>query len=387
MNPEQKKRMFVIYQGRFPSEKAAALFVAKSCEVFAAEGMRVTLLVPRRIGRLSGDPFAHYGLARNFSVVFLPVLDGYRWRVPDAINFFLISFTFAASSWWYLLRHAAKNDVIYSNETMPLWFASLRFPNTFYEMHDFPESKLFLFGRFCRSMRWILIHNKWKAQKFQELYPENASKVLYQPNAVDVALFDIVATKEEARHLLHLGPERYMVMYTGSLFGWKGVDTLAKAADFLPDSLTVIFVGGSGDDIARFRGQYGSNPKIRIEGYRPHEEMPLWQKAADVLVLPNTAKEDISKYYTSPMKLFEYMASRRPIVASRIPSITEIVGDTSAILVTPDDPAELAAGIRKAIEHPERVETLVNRAFADVRQYTWDKRARAVLDFIESSQP
>jgi glycosyltransferase involved in cell wall biosynthesis len=53
----------------------------------------------------------------------------------------------------------------------------------------------------------------------------------------------------------------------------------------------------------------------------------MWQKAADALVLPNTAKEDISKYYTSPMKLFEYMASRRPIVATNIPSITEIINE------------------------------------------------------------
>jgi len=376
--------MFIIYQGRFPSERAAALFVAKSCEVFAKEGADVTLLVPRRIGRLSVDPFVHYGLRKNFSVVFVPILDGYRWRIPDALNFWLISFTFAVNSRWHLLRHAAKHDIVYSNEILPLWLASFRFPNTFYEMHDFPESKLFWFGRFCGRMRWILIHNKWKARKFRELFPENASKVLYQPNAVDTPLFDIAVTKEEARCLLRLEDKRYMVIYTGSLFGWKGVDTLAKAAEYLPGAFLVIFIGGSGDDIARFREQYGDNPKIRIEGYRPHEEMPLWQKAADVLVLPNTAKEDISKYYTSPMKLFEYMASRRPIVASRIPSIAEIVDDGSAILVTPDDPTELAAGIRRAIEHPERVAALVAQAFTKVQHYTWEKRARAILDFIEN---
>ncbi len=375
--------MFVIYQGRFPSEKAAALFVAKSCEVFAAEGMDVTLLVPRRIGRLFVDPFEHYGIRKNFSVVFLSVLDGCGWKIPDVINFFLVSFVFAVSSCWYLLRHASKHDIIYSNEIMPLWLASLRFSDVFYEMHDFPGSKLFLFGRFCRRMRWILIHNKWKVEKFRGLFAQNAPKVLYQPNAVDIALFDIAVAKEEARRLLHLEHKRYMVIYTGSLFAWKGVDTLAEAAHYLPDGFMVVFIGGSGDDIMRFRERYGSNPKIRIEGYRPHEEMPLWQKAADVLVLPNTAKEDISKYYTSPMKLFEYMASRRPIVASRIPSITEIVDDESAVLVAPDDPVALAAGIRMAIEQPERAVALVARAFAEVQGYRWEKRARIILDFIK----
>lgn len=380
------KRMFVMYGGRFPSEKAAALFVAKSCEVFAAEGVDVTLLVPRRIGRLSADPFVHYGIRKNFSVVFLPVLDGYRWHIPDVLNFLVISLSFAVSAWRYTMRHTAKEDIIYSNEIMPLWLASFRFPNTFYEMHDFPESKLFWFGRFCNRMRWILIHNKWKAARFRELFPENAFKILYQPNAVDVALFDISASKEDARRLLHLEHKRYMVIYTGSLFAWKGVDTLAKAADYLPDSFVVVFIGGSGDDIMRFRERYGHNPKIRIEGYRSHEEMPLWQKAADVLVLPNTAKEDISKYYTSPMKLFEYMASKRSIVASRIPSITEIVDDAAALLVAPDDPLELAAGIQKAVEHPEIAEEMVAAAFAKVQHYTWEKRSRAILDFIRRSR-
>lgn len=375
--------MFVMYGGRFPSEKAAALFAAKSCEVFAAEGVDVTLLVPRRIGRLVADPFTHYGIRKNFSVIFLPIMDGYRWGIPDAVNFFLISLSFALSSWRYLLRCAVKTDIVYSNEILPLWLCSFSFCNTFYEMHDFPESKLFLFARFCRSMRWILIHNKWKAKKFQELFPESAPKVLYQPNAVDIGLFDITATKEEARRLLHLEHKRYMVIYTGSLFVWKGVDTLAEAANYLPDGFLVVFIGGSGDDIMRFRQAYGSNPKIRIEGYRSHQEMPLWQKAGDVLVLPNTAKEDISKYYTSPMKLFEYMASKRPIVASRIPSITEIVDDASAILVVPDDPLELAAGIQKAMEHPEIAEALVPAAFVKVQQYTWENRARAILGFME----
>lgn len=382
----KRKRMFVIYQGRFPSERAASLFAAKSCEVFADEGVELVLLVPRRIGRISADPFAYYGIRKNFEIRFLPVLDLYRFGVPDRLNFLLITLTFTFSSFLYLAHHAAKDDVIYSNELLPLCCAAFRFRNIFYEMHDFPESKLSLFGRLCNSMRWILIHNKWKAVRFRELFPKSASKVLYQPNAVDIPLFDISASREEARRLLHLPPKGYMVIYTGSLFGWKGVDTLAEAADKLPEPFTVVFIGGSGDDIMCFREQYGNNPRIRIQGHRPHSEIPLWQKAADVLALPNTAKEDISKYYTSPMKLFEYMASKRPIVASRVPSITEIVDDQSAVLVTPDDPEALAAGILRVVENLKFADSVVNNAFARVQKYTWEKRARAILDFIGKSE-
>jgi glycosyltransferase involved in cell wall biosynthesis len=120
---------------------------------------------------------------------------------------------------------------------------------------------------------------------------------------------------------------------------------------------------------------------VRIVGNRPHEEIPLWQKAADVLVAPNTAKEELSAHYTSPMKLFEYMASGTLIVASDIPSIREVVGEGRAHLVTPDNPQALAEGIARVLETGGKAES--EKAFAWVQDHTWKRRAHRILSRIE----
>lgn len=118
-------------------------------------------------------------------------------------------------------------------------------------------------------------------------------------------------------------------------------------------------------------------------GHRPHQEIPYWLKAADVLVLPNSAKEKISRFYTSPLKLFEYMASGTPIVASDLPSIREVLNEKNAVLVKPDSPEFLTAGIMKVLENPYLSDKISKQAFQDVQNYTWEKRAEKILRFIK----
>jgi len=179
--------------------------------------------------------------------------------------------------------------------------------------------------------------------------------------------------------------DKKIIVYTGHLYRWKGVDTLVETGAFLNEDTLVYLVGGTEKDIERVKNLKSRGENIIIVGNRSHSEMPYWQKASDVFALPNTAKEDISKYYTSPMKLFEYMASKRPIVASNIPSITEILNDTNSILVEPDDPKSLAEGIKKALEDFELSHNISEKAFEDVQQHSWEKRAKKILDFIDNT--
>jgi len=379
------KTLFLLFYGRLPSEKAASLFAAKSCEAFAEEGLRVVLLAPRRLGRFNQDPYHYYRVKQNFEIVFLPVLDLLFLPIFKKLFFSVGFFSFSFSCVLYLKFKARQQDVIYSNESLPLLFASLFFKNTFYEMHDFPESKLSLFGIFLKRMRWMLVHNQWKMNRLREVFKVNADKIIYEANAVDADEFDIAVNKDEARRNLALPLDKKIAMYTGHLYGWKGVDTLAQAAANLPADYLVVFIGGTEKDIKSFKGKYGSDSRILIAGHKKHSEIPLWQKAADVLVLPNTAKENISKYYTSPMKLFEYMASRVPIVATDIPSVREMLNDTNAIIVPPDDPESMAKGIIEALENNNNSRRIVEKAYQDVKLHTWSERAKRILNFMEKS--
>lgn len=377
-----KTKIFLIFHGRFPSEKAASLFAAKGSEAFAKIGTEVTLIVPRRIWREKINSYKYYNLEKNFKIIYLPTLDFFAAPLIRKIAFPTSFLIFSFFSFIYLLFKAGRQDIIYSNESLPILFASFYFSNTSYELHDFPEGNKFFYKLLFRRIRHLLITNKWKAEKVVREFNVPEKKIILERNAVDVKEFDIPIGKIEARKKLGLPIEKQIAVYTGHLYSWKGTDTLAKAVRALP-SMLMIFVGGTDPDIERFKTLFGSIENIMLVGHKEHAEVPYWQSVADVLILPNTAKEDISKFYTSPMKMFEYMASRRPIVATDIPSIREVLNDNNAIIVVPDNAESLAEGITKAFSDSKLRETITARAYADVESHTWEKRAKRIFDFIK----
>jgi glycosyltransferase involved in cell wall biosynthesis len=108
--------------------------------------------------------------------------------------------------------------------------------------------------------------------------------------------------------------------------------------------------------------------------------------AADVLALPNSGRAAVSRYYTSPLKLFEYMAAERPIIASDLPALREIIAnEETALLVPPDDASALAAAVERLRADPALARRLAANARSAVGAHTWERRAARILDFVRSS--
>lgn len=368
-------RLFLIFHGRYPSEKAASLFAAKSAEAFANAGADLTLIVPERLDRDATNPYEYYGIPKNFETAYVKTIDLFSVPVLGPLAFSVSYLVFAGTTLSYLLVHADRSDAIYSNEALPLLIASLFFKNTTYEMHDFPEKKKWFYRLLFNRVGKIIATNRWKAGELQRRFRVAKDKIVIEPNAVDLSEYEELPTRKDARAQLNL-PEGPIALYTGHLYPWKGVDTLAEAARLMPE-VTVYVVGGTEERVEYFRTKYRDIANLRVIGHRPHAEIALWQRAADVLVLPNTAKEEISAHYTSPMKLFEYMASGTPIVASKLPSIEEITEDKRAILVEPDNPQLLAEGIHDALHTGDSMRTANARSW--VEDHTWMPRARRII--------
>src|SRR4051812_17712265 len=129
------RQLMVIFHGRFPSEKAAGIFADKEAASFAAAGFDVTLVAPKRAG--SGELGQ-----RPYKVEYLPTLDLFTVPLLSHIAFRVSYsfFSFAVARW--LRKHAQRNAVIISNEALPLLRVARYFPNTLYELHDFPETNL-----------------------------------------------------------------------------------------------------------------------------------------------------------------------------------------------------------------------------------------------------
>lgn len=285
-------------------------------------------------------------------------------------------FSVCTSVWVYV--KSDKRSVVYTNEILPTLLFSQNM-RSFYELHDFPEKNIFFYKLLFKKVSTIIVTNAWKAERLQSVFRIPKTKMLYEPNAVDVRDFDIDVTKREARSRLNIDHDHFLVVYTGHLYGWKGVDTLAQSVAYMPEHIRVVCVGGTETDVERMRSTYAHENRLQFIGHRPHTEIPLWQKAADILVLPNTGKQAISRFYTSPMKLFEYMASRTPIVASRIQSISELLNDKNALLFEPDNPQALAQAITAVESDMVHALKRAEQAYADVLDHTWLSRAKRII--------
>ena len=198
-------------------------------------------------------------------------------------------------------------------------------------------------------------------------------KIIVAPDGVPLEMFDLPMTKAQARGELGVPQDRRIVMYTGSNVAWKGLPVLQNVSRHLPENCLVVFVG----DI---KGK--NSGKEFFAGFQPYTRIPLWLKAADVLVLTGNQNSDISKYYTSPLKMFEYMASGRPVVASDLPSFREVLSEKNALFAKPDDPLSFAAAITALLGDGALADTLARQAREDVQAYTWAKRAGAIKAFI-----
>tara|TARA_B100000508_G_scaffold53235_1_gene41243 strand:- start:21320 stop:22447 length:1128 start_codon:yes stop_codon:yes gene_type:complete len=370
----EKITLYSIFHGRFPSEKAHGIFAAKGAEAFANEGAVVKLLVPNRRG-VQKNAFSFYKIKENFSVHYLFTVD--------LFNSFLKKFAFRVSllffsvgSLLFVLFDRSKNKVIYTNEIIPAFlFGALTPYKVVYELHDFPEQNLFFYKTAFRYIDLFIATNTWKGNQLRKEFNISEERVFVELNAVEVSDFVLDVSKDDARKELGISTKEKVVVYTGHFYSWKGTDTLLAAAKKSPD-IDFYFIGGTKEDVIRIKKEYSAEKNIHIVGYKPHSEIPLWQKAADILVLPNTAKEKISKYYTSPMKLFEYMASKRPIIASDLPSVREIGGESELYLVESDNPQKLAEEIYKVLESGgDKVE----KAFEKIQHHTWQKRAKRIL--------
>jgi glycosyltransferase involved in cell wall biosynthesis len=191
-------------------------------------------------------------------------------------------------------------------------------------------------------------------------------------------------SKEALRRELNLPLKKKIAMYTGHFYQWKGVEVLVQAASQLDPDIDVYLVGGKEADIQRLKESTArvSWAKIKMIPFQPPSLAPKYQQAADVLVVPNIRASDDSSYYTSPLKLFQYMAAGRPIVASDLLSLRTVLNTETAYLVRPDDPQALAQGIRDALSDDQEAARRSKRAQEEVKQYTWEKRAERILQFL-----
>jgi len=365
------------------------------CEAFKKQGFEVTLIHPfyflPKYEKVN-DIWSYYGIKNRFKVVTLPtILSNWTERIPGMIPLSkIIPYLFYGVSLW-LHRKISQRDIIYARCSLGATFftflrrisRSQHRPYIAFEVHEYPRG-ISRFSVLRKVDKIIAInHNLKKDLMIKATLPEE--KILIEPDGVDIEFFNNNRiSKEEARKKLGLPSEKKFACYIGHFYGGRGIEDIIESSVYFNKDVVFLMVGGYESDIARYRNSRAKEKfdNVKFIGFVDPSLVPNYLFASDVLIAPYTQKISTSDWM-SPLKIFEYMAAKRPIVSSNLPAIREILTNNhNAVLVTPENPRELAQAINKLLEDKAFASGIAEQAYVDVQKYSWKNRCERILNFI-----
>ncbi len=389
---------------RLPTEKAHGLQIMQNCEAFAASGMSVTLWVARRWNtpemRAVADPFAYYGIRPNFSLRRIPCIDIFPLFPADGMGarlaFYLLLLSYAVVSFALLLFTRA--DIYYSRDEFILTLlARLKDRRRLaYEAHLFaPPGRGAALQRAVASRAGSVIAITAPLRKAL-IGKRNAdpARTIVAHDGIRRARFADMPEQTAARRRLGWAEDAFIVGYVGRLqmIGMdKGVGNLIEALADL-DGAQLALVGGPADQAEALRREWSArglpSERFMYAGQVAPAAVPTYLSAFDICAMPHPRNEQFA-HYTSPLKLFEYMAAGKAIIASDLPAWSDVVQDgETALLVPPDDIGAWRAAIKRLREESGLRRRLGENAREHaLARYTWDSRAEAILGHVHLGIP
>lgn len=366
-------RIALVEPGALPAQTANSIQRMKMAQALVSAGHAVRVFAPGRDPGLSWGQFAkHYGLRRKFELQWLPSFPLLR-RYDFAFNVLK-----AANAW--------RADLLYTRSPQAAAWAARRGMATIFELHDMPSGSMgpWLLRRFIssRGARRLVANTNFLANKLKAEYKLPDKFLIVAPNGVDLERYAKLPSPKAARRALKLN-DAFTVGYTGHLYAGRGAELVLELARALP-KMQFLLVGGREQDVARVRNEARELQNVTLTGFVPNAELPRYQAAADVLSMPyarqvaGSSGGDIAPYL-NPMKMFEYLASGRPIVSSDLPILREVLNEKNAVILPSNDAAAWADALRRLQKSASKRAALAKAAKATAKQYTWEKRAEHLL--------
>ncbi len=356
-----------------PLDRARGVQVAHVVADLAQLGVPVELAY---VPSPSLHPLAYYGLAVPASLTLTPLSRSLPWPLQRVHSNRLFLSRLSG-------RIAASTDAILFVRHLKLAALLLqRYParKLVYEAHEVfsdtgtvarREVNFEMEGLVMRKAALVLANSAATATTLRELHGARTVEVL--ANGVDWP--ELLPEKDWQCAGLN-------IIYAGSLFGWKGVEDLVEAAAKLP-GCRITVIGGSTEQVARLRARTPvGGAQLEFRGQLPHSEVALALQLACIAVLPNRDEPD--SRFTSPIKLFEYMAAGCAVVASDLPALRDVMFEDDAVWVRAGDPVALAAGIGALAAAPERARRIGGRLRERARAYTWRARAAKLAALLKT---
>ena len=173
-----------------------------------------------------------------------------------------------------------------------------------------------------------------------------------------------------------------VVVYVGEMSEWHGADMLLDIAERLKEGVKFLLLGKQLEKLREDVEEKGVADKFVFVGFVKHEEMPKFISAADVGIAPYKPSEEMKKhgFYFSPIKIFEYMACGKPVVASDLEIIRDIISaNRCGLLAKPGNAEDFASKIEVLLRDEKMRERMGKNGRKAVLKYTWDSVANAIL--------
>ena len=368
-------KIAAISASQVPSTVANSIQTMKAVHALAQNGHDVTLILTAGEKHPNWSELANfYGLRTEFQIEYLPA---------SSRRLFFLSAVLRAAR--------LKPDLLY---VWPLQSAVLgllcRLPVVL-EMHDLPSGDFGplwyrAFRAFRGQKRQAIITRALEKALENEYGMFHAGEAALAPNGVEIERFEHLPAPPTARRLLKL-PEAPTLVCAGHLYAGRGVELFIELAARLR-GVRFLWAGGNPEDVDRWKGEAESQglSNVTFSGFIHNAQLPLYQAAADILLMPYSREIGISSgggnsaQISSPMKMFEYLATGRAIVSSDLPVFREVLNEGNAVFCPPERIAVWEGAIRALLDDPARRETLARQARADSAQYAWTERAKRILD-------
>lgn len=358
-------------------DAANAVQVMKMCQAFSNNGHDVTLIARKgNRARLNYNQiFEWYSVKRNFKIHMAPY-PKFKGRG--------IIYSFSA------IRYIAqsKADLVYGRSMYICTLSAilLHLPVIF-EIHA-ETSKKSKMGRMfslllkSRHLKRVVVISRNLSDYYQKEWGVPSEKIFVAHDGADIAEWSGEC------EIIDICSDGKNIGYFGSLYKGKGMELISEIALKTPEYRFHIF-GGKEDEINYWKKVNESNTNVIFHGRISQKAVQKYGRQMDVLLAPYQSKvylslknfkTEIGKYM-SPLKLFEYMSFKKPIICTDLPVIREVIENgKDAFLCDADNPDEWVAAIREALSDSDRCRKMVNSAYDKlVSRYTWDKRAEKVI--------
>lgn len=369
-------RLLYLHNAPVPSTAANAVQVAKMCAAFQNAGADVTLMSP--MTGLRDTPFdtiaSTYGLKTAFATRRSP-----RPNIPGRDMLFALV---------GMLLHRLSGKFVLYTRSAAVGFAAIRINlPVVLELHvaasSFREKATLRLGNIFRSDKFVqlVVINDRLRVEYEADFPDLSGRILVAHDGAD---------QPEPVQPKDLGGG-FKVGYVGHLYPGKGMELITEIAPQCP-WVRFHVVGGTGDDVGHWKERTKNLPNLTLHGHMPHAETPAYIAAMDVVIAPylrdvrgTGGKTPNLADGMSPLKIFEYMSHGKAIVASDLPALREVLADdVNALLRAPEDLEGWVAALTALHADAELRARLGDRARQDFQaKYTWDQRARLILDAIQ----